>query len=114
MIEPSARTTVRFTTQSFIVPYLTAFVPLMLVSIADESEKETSAYLQFVATMPPISACWMSDMANGAGRQTYRRTGIHWKPEPAVLDTVVQVDPIDSRLDNDIHTGFISPELCLE
>lgn len=28
MIEPSAKTTVKLITQSFIVPYLTAFVPL--------------------------------------------------------------------------------------
>lgn len=51
---PSASTTVRLMTQSFIVPYLMALVPE-----------------QFVETMPPI--CAVTDGSSGANRPTDRR-----------------------------------------
>jgi hypothetical protein len=54
---PSAKTTVKFTTQSFIVPYLTAFVPLDTVSIQLLGLDLGQHYLQLVPIIPPILAC---------------------------------------------------------
>jgi hypothetical protein len=52
---PSARTTVRLTTQSFMVPYLTALVPLPCCQLIPP-ELTGCTYLQLVPTIPPILA----------------------------------------------------------
>jgi hypothetical protein len=56
MTVPSANTTVRLITQSFMVPYLTAFVPLLSRQLSCR-RAEIETRLQLVPTIPPILAC---------------------------------------------------------
>lgn len=93
---PSDSTTVRLMTQSFMVPYLTALVPL-----------------QLVPTMPPIFALGPAQLvSSNRGRSTCVLTWVNREEQSriALRKLLVQILPPNARLDDHVHVIFVELE----
>lgn len=106
MTVPSERTTVKFITQSFIVPYLTAFVPEQLVPIIPPIfALGPGAVLKLVAFPGPPRH------GDGApmGRKSIRRTRINREEQSAIHtgQLGVQILPTNARLYYNVHVVLV-------
>ena len=113
MMDPSASTTVKFITQSFMVPYRMALVPLRDLPLAEARcefcFRLEEPYLQFVDTIPPILAWPQLVIGHSIARfdSTCRWAWVHGKEQTTRLDLLIQIDPGHTRLDHYVHTSRV-------